>query len=379
MKYDFDTPVERRHGDSIKWNRYAGRDVLPMWVADMDFASPPEVIAALRERVAHGVFGYGDLTPTATEAVLLALARDYGWGVAPEWLVPLPGLVSGLNVAARAIGEPGDAIITATPIYPPFVSAPRHQDREVIAVPLDENNNWQWDWRAMRQALTPRTRGLFVCHPHNPTGRVWRNKELRELADFAAENTLIVVSDEIHCDLILEPELRHQPLALAHPEIAARTITLMAPSKTYNIAGLGAAFAVIPDAGLRRAFQRALAGIVPHVNVLGMAACVAAYSHGRQWREQLLDYLRVNRQILASKLDGYGGLIVGWPEATFLAWIDCRQTKLASPHKAFEAAGVGLSDGADFGLPGFVRLNFGCPQATLLQAINRMRAALDCA
>ena len=186
MPFDFDSVIERRHSDSIKWSRYAGRDILPLWVADMDFTSPPAVIKALQQRVAEGVFGYGGPTAEVTEAILLAMARDYGWAVAPEWLVPLPGLVAGLNVAARAVGEPGDALLTVSPIYPPFLSAPRHQQRDTIAVPLQETGlGWEWDWPAMEAAVTPRTRAIELCHPHNPTGRVWRADELDMLGDFA--------------------------------------------------------------------------------------------------------------------------------------------------------------------------------------------------
>lgn len=378
MPFDFDTVIERRHSDSIKWSRYAGRDILPLWVADMDFASPPAVISALQARVAEGIFGYGGPTPLVVEAILQALARDYGWAVAPDWLVPLPGLVSGLNIAARAVGEPGDALLTVTPIYPPFLSAPRHQERETIAVPLRQTGlGWSWDWPAMAAAVTPRTRAIELCHPHNPTGRVWRADELEQLAMFAEQHGLVVISDEIHCDLILEPGLRHQPFALAAPTLAHRSITLMAPSKTYNIAGLGASFAIIPDATLRRAFEHALAGIVPHVNVLALTACAAAYAHGAGWRTELLEYLRGNRDRVLDQLDGYRGLQVSRPEATFLAWIDCRGSRLKQPQRFFEEAGVGLSDGADFGLPGFVRLNFGCPRQTLDEALARMRDALS--
>lgn len=376
-KTDFDHWIDRRGSDSIKWSRYAGRDVLPMWVADMDFAAPPVVIAALQERVAQGMFGYGSQTAESTEAILQALARDYGWAVAPDWLVPLPGLVCGLNVAARTVGEPGDAILTTTPIYPPFMSAPRHQERETITVALAETAaGWTWDWAAMEAAVTPRTKAIELCHPHNPTGRVWRIDELERLAEFVLRHDLIVISDEIHCDLILEPGLRHQPLALAVPALASRCITLMAPSKTYNIAGLGASFAVIADVSLRRRFQRAMAGIVPHINVLGLVACAAAYAHGAAWRAELLDYLRGNRERVMQELDGYRGLRVTRPEATFLAWIDCRGAGIDKPYAFFEAAGVGLSDGVEFGLPGFVRLNFGCPRAMLDEALLRMKGAL---
>jgi cystathionine beta-lyase len=377
----FDLPVDRRDSDSIKWARYHGRrsaagaDIIPLWVADMDFAAPPAVVAALQQRVAHGVFGYGHTTPEFLAAVTGALRRDYGWAVAPEWIVPLAGLVSGLNIAARSIGENGDAIVTATPVYPALFTAPEHMERHTVRVPLREQENWRWDMAAVAAAHTPRTRGLFLCHPHNPVGRVWRGDELDAVAAYARAHDLVVVSDEIHCELILEPGLRHVPFALHAPDLAARSITLMAPSKTYNVPGLGCAYAVIPDAALRRRFERAMAGIGPHPNILGMTAATAAYRDGAEWRAELLDYLRGNRERVMA-LDGLAGLHVVRPEATYLAWIDCRALDVADPQRCFEELGVGLSPGTDFGMRGFVRLNFGCPRARLDEALQRMADGL---
>lgn len=374
----FDLPHDRRGSDSIKWAKYAGRTtaegeaILPLWVADMDFAAPPEVTGALAARVAHGVFGYGHTLPAWTEALMAALLRDYGWVVQPNWLVPLGGMVSGLNIAARAIGTPGDAIVTATPVYPHLFTAPGHMEREAVTVPLREDDNWSWDMDAVRAAHTPRTRGLFLCHPHNPIGRVWTARELDAIARYAEDADLVVVSDEIHCDLILEPGLRHRPFACHSAEMAARTITLMAPSKTYNIPGLGSAFAVIPNPALRRRFERAMAGICAHPNILGQVAAIAAYAEGLPWRTALLDYLRDNREQVMT-LDGVGGLRVVKPEATYLAWLDCHDLDTDDPHALCESLGVGLSDGADFGRPGFLRLNFGCTRATLDAALGRLR------
>jgi cystathionine beta-lyase len=375
----FDSPPDRLGSDSLKWSKYAGRktgdgsDILPMWVADMDFAAPPEVIASLQERVNHGVFGYGHTTTAFTHALVGALWRDYAWAIEPEWIVPLPGLVSGLNVAARSIGERGDAILTSTPVYPALFTAPGHMERDCIRVPLTPE--WRWDMEAVKQALTPRTHGLMLCHPHNPVGRVWNDAELAAIADFADAHDLIVVSDEIHCDLILDTALRHRPFASMSPTMAQRTITLMAPSKTYNIPGLGVAFAIIPNATLRRRFQSAMAGITPHPNILGMAATATAYEKCAPWRTALLDYLRINRESVMA-IDGLAGLRVIRPQATYLAWLDCRNLATSDPLGLFEEAGVGLSDGRDFGAEGFLRLNFGCSQATLGDALVRMDRCL---
>lgn len=379
--FDFDRPIDRRSLPSEKWGRYAGRDVLPLWVADMDFAAPPAVIEALHRRIDHGVFGYTDAWPSLVEAVVDGLQRDHGWAIQPDWLVWLPGVVAGFNLACAIAGEPGDGVLTATPVYPPFLTAPANTGRVLQRVELVlRAGRWQWDWEALEAACTPSTRLLLLCSPHNPVGRVFDEAELRRLADFAARRDLLVCSDEIHCGLVLDPARPHRPLAALDEATARRTITLMAPSKTWNIPALYCAFAVIPDAALRRRYRHAMRGIVPHVNVLGMVAAEAAYRDGDGWRQALLAYLRGNRERVVAAVESLPGLAMTVPEATYLAWIDCRAMMAArgvdNPTAFFEAAGVGLSDGAVFGAPGFLRLNFGCPRATLDEALARMARAL---
>jgi cystathionine beta-lyase len=369
----FDTPADRRGSDSVKWGRYRGRDVLPLWVADMDFTAPPAVLDALRERVEHGVFGYGQPPIEAVESVLAHLESEYGWRIEGDWIVWLPGLVTGLNVACRAIDG---SVLTAAPVYPPFFSAPRHFARPLARADLACcDGRWSWDWAALHAAVTAETRLFLLCHPHNPVGRCWNEAELRRLAEFAERNDLIVCSDEIHCGLILDPGKRHLPFASLGADAARRTITLMAPSKTFNIPGLGCAFAVIADPGLRRRFQRALDGIVPLVNVLGFAACAAAYRECGDWHRDLIAYLRGNRDRVAAAVDAEIRVKMAPVEATYLAWIDVRGLGLANPAAHFEAHGLGLSDGADFGAPGWVRLNFGCPRSTLDEALRRFKVA----
>lgn len=373
----FDTPIDRRGSDSFKWGKYAGRDILPLWVADMDFAAPPAVLAALHRRIEHGVFGYGGPWPSLTESVLAHLQGEYGWSIEPEWLVWLPGLVTGLNVACRAVdGE----VLTATPIYPPFLSAPHFSGRKLnrVDLALDENR-WHWDMAALQQATTAATRLFLFCHPHNPVGRCWSRDELLALADYAERNDLVVCSDEIHCGLILDADKRHIPFASLSPAAAQRSITLLAPSKTFNIPGLGCAFAVIPNPALRRRFEQAMHGIVPHVNVLGLAACEAAFRHGGDWHRELIAYLRGNRDRVAATMASLPGVRMAPVEATYLAWIDVRDLRLAKPAAHFEAHGIGLSDGADFGAPGWLRLNFGCPRATLDEALTRFERAVRAA
>lgn len=374
---DFSTVIDRRGSDSIKWRRYADRDILPLWVADMDFAAPPAVVSALQQRIAHPVFGYAHPWPSLTESVLAHLENEYKWRIDVEWIVWLPGLVSGLNVACHAVD--GD-VLTATPIYPPFLSAPRLSGRNLQCVDLEETSDgWRWDMDALQAASSEASRLFLLCHPHNPVGRCWTHAELLDLADYAERNDLIVCSDEIHCGLILDTDKQHIPFASLSPAASRRSITLMAPSKTFNIPGLGCAFAVIPDAALRRRFRQAMDGIVPHVNVLGLAACEAAYRDSGDWHRELLAVLRANRDRVEAAVRSQAGLRMQHVEATYLAWIDVRGLGLEHPHGHFEAHGLGLSDGRDFGAPGWLRLNFGCPTTTLDEALRRLMTACSAA
>jgi cystathionine beta-lyase len=379
MPFDFDTIIDRGGGDSTKWNKYAGRDILPLWVADMDFAAPPAVIEALHRRVDHGVFGYGQPWPSLVDAVIGHLESEYEWRIEAEWIVWLPGLVTGLNVACRAVEGP---VFTATPVYPPFLSAPALAARVLATTPLTQvDNGWSWDFAATAAALKEsRAKLWLLCHPHNPVGRVWSDEELIHIAMLAAKHDLVVCSDEIHCGLVLDGERRHRPFASLSELAARRSITLMAPSKSFNIPGLGCAFAIIPEPRLRRDFRTAMNGIVPHVNTLGLVACEAALREGGPWRTALIEYLRGNRDRVAQAVADMPGLTMAPVEATYLAWIDAGTAKIERPYRFFEQAGVGLSDGTDFDRNGacrhFVRLNFGCPRATLDRALERMARAL---
>ncbi len=389
MSFDFDTVPARLGTDSQKWQKYPDRYILPMWVADMDFRASPAILAALHERVEHGIFGYARPVQSTVDAVVNACASRYGWTIQPSWIVWLPGLVCGLNVTAQAFAAPGDEVLCLTPVYPPFMTAPKNSGRVALTVPLAlregptglADGTWEIDWAALEAAVTPRTKLFFLCNPHNPVARVFRRDELARLADFCAHHDLVLCSDEIHCDLILDPALPHLPTALVAPEHAARTVTLMAPSKTYNVPGLGTSFAIIPDAALRARFVRATAGIVAEVTCLGYSACEAAYRDSEDWRQALLATLRANRdRIVAAIRDGeLPGVKLAAPiEATYLAWFDVSALGLADPIAHFEAHGIGLSDGAFFGAArgSHVRLNFGCPPATLAEGLRRMAAAI---
>jgi cystathionine beta-lyase len=382
MSFDFDTPINRTDTDSQKWQKYAGRDVLPLWVADMDFRSSPAIVEALHRRVEHGIFGYARPVKSTVDAVVNAMAGRYGWTIDPAWIVWLPGLVVGLNVTAQAFAEPGDEVLTLSPVYPPFMSAPKNSARVSVTVPWAlANGAWTIDWGALEAAVTPRTKLFYLCNPHNPLARVWRRDELVRLGEFCVRHNLVLCSDEIHCDLILDPALPHIPTSVLSPEIAARTITLMAPSKTYNVPGLGTSIAIIPDATLRRRFVRATAGIVAEVTCLGFTACEAAYRDSEPWRQALLEYLRGNRDLLLDAIPReLPGIRVEAPvEATYLLWLNVADLGLTDPTAHFEKHGVGLSDGTVFGAArgSHVRLNFGCTRATLHEAIRRMKAALQ--
>jgi cysteine-S-conjugate beta-lyase len=378
QSFDFDTPIDRRGTSSSKWEKYAGRDVIPLWVADMDFRCAPAIVGALRERVEHGVFGYTSPPAELGPAVVSSLKADFDWEVDPEWIVWLPSLVVGLNVVSRAYAEEGEDILTAVPIYPPFLSAPQYADRNAVRVPLAETQGvWRWDFDALERAVTPNTRLLLLCSPHNPTGRIWSRDELQKLAAFARRHDLVVVSDEIHSGLLLDDDKEYIPFASLDDDAAQRSVTLLSASKTFNLPTLGCAFAIVPSAGLRHRLRRTMAGIVHHVGGLGYVATLAAYRNGKPWQVALVEYLRANRDLVESAVAGMPGLRTWHVEATYLAWIDARGLNTQDPAKLFEAAGVGLYDGALFGTPGYLRLNFACPRALLEQALERMRSAVD--
>ncbi|HSD36871.1 MAG TPA: PatB family C-S lyase [Rhodocyclaceae bacterium] len=381
--YDFDTPPDRRLSHSVKWSRVADRDVIPMWVADMDFAAPPAVLQALQAQISHGDMGYAHPWPSLMQAIVDGLARDHGWQIDPDWIVLLPGVVSGFNLACLLAGEPGDAVATLTPVYPPFLSAPRNSGRHLIRSDMllqDDANGGRWvcDFDDLAARCTPQTRLLMLCNPHNPVGRSYSRAELQRLGEFAVARDMLICSDEIHCGLVLNPDTPHIPLASLDEDIARRTITLMAPSKTWNIPGLSSAFAIITDATLRRRFQRAADGLMPHTNIMGLIATEAAYRDAHDWRLALIDYLRGNAELVQQGIARMPGIRATRVEATYLTWLDCRElTKEKQTAMAFfEAHGVLMSDGRDFGAPGFLRLNFGCSRSVLSEALSRMQSAL---
>jgi cystathionine beta-lyase len=379
--FNFDQIIDRQKSDSVKWRLY-DPDVLPLWVADMDFLSPPAVIDALQQRVAHGVFGYELYPENLCEIISEWLWDKYQWRVSPKSILLLQGVVTGFNLACRAFAAAGDHVLMQTPVYPPILHAPQNHDllRNEMELIRQPDGQYAIDFDRFEQTINQRTRLFILCNPQNPTGRVFRRDELLQMAETCLRRNVIICSDEIHCDLVYSGN-RHIPIASLDPAISARTITLMAPSKTFNIAGLGCSFAIIEDPELRQQFQASRKDLINAGNLLGFVAARAAYQDGRPWLDELLQYLESNRDYLFNFIGRQLPEIkMTKPEGTYLAWLDCRQLNLdTTPQQFFlEKARVALNNGADFGNggDGFVRLNFGCPRSILQDALKRMEAAL---
>ncbi len=376
MDYDFDEVIERRGGDSIKWNQPFEKDFLPMPVADMDFKVSPAILESLHRRTEHGIFGYAQAPVSTIEAIQEKLLKDYGWAIDPAWLVWLPGVVVGLNVLCRMFSP--HSVVTTTPVYPPFLASPLQMGCRRVDVPLDVvGNRYELPFDRLNAALGGDARLFMHCNPHNPSGRVMTQPEQEKVAELCLANDVVICADEIHYGLVLEEGMRHLPIATLSTEVADRTITFISPSKTYNLAGLMWAFAVIPNPVLRQRFMHAARGIVNEVNPYGYAACEAAYRRSDDWHDELIRILRRNRGLVESTIRQVPGLWMPHVEATYLAWIDCRSLNISesSPALHFEKHGIGLSDGRNFGAPGFVRMNFACPLPTLQEGLHRFKQA----
>lgn len=369
MTFDFDAPVERAGTWSLRWDRY-GSDVIPLWVADTDFRAAPAVLRAFSQRIEHGVFGYTLAPEALREAIVARCKQRYGWSIDPGWIVFLPGVVPGLHLAARRLVPAGGHALIPVPVYHHFKRAVELAPRAYAEVPLVlQEGRWILDEDELRKH--PRSAAFFLCNPQNPGGTVFRRRELERLAQLTAGMT--IVSDEIHCDLVLEPGLRHVPIASLSPEISRRTVTLMSANKAFNFPAAGCAWAVAEDAALREAFAAEMRShLLPSPSVFGYAATLAAYREGDDWLAAQVDYLRTNRDLVERKI----GLPMARPEATYLAWIDCSGLPAKDAHRLFLDHGVALSPGAQFARPGFVRLNFGTQRARLVQALERMASAL---
>jgi len=392
MKYNFNISLDRRSTNSIKWTKFP-EDVLPLWVADMDFPAPPPVLEALHKAVDHGIFGYELPSQELFATVAERMDRLYNWKIEPEMVVAVPGLVSGFNLAARATCQPGDGILMQTPVYFPFLKVHKNVGltRQMAQLTCEREGStvsYQVDWNVFETAVNSggsQTRLFLLCNPQNPTGQVYSRDELSRMAEICQKNDIIICSDEIHSELLLGGS-KHIPIATLSPEIAARTITLVAPSKTFNVAGLFCGFAIIPDPSLRERYQNTVERLTFHVAGVSQVSAQAAMSGiCDDWLSDLKEYLTANRDFVVKYVREYlPGLRVTVPDATYLAWLDCNELiksgKFEKPVCEFliEKFKIALNDGADFGPggEGFVRLNFGCPRSTLEEGLERIRRAL---
>lgn len=368
----FDQIIDRSPTNAYKWERYKDRNILPMWIADTEFRCAQPILNALKARADHGLLGY--TLPAHAEgpnqAVIRWLAKQHGWQIEAQWIVWTPGVVPAFNVACKAYCQPGDKVLVQTPNYPPLLAAPKLNNLQRVEInTLAVDGRWTLDFSALeREAADPLCKLFIVCNPMNPVGSVLSESELALIADICQRHGVLLCSDEIHCDLILDPDAKHIPAGKI-PALKHNSVTLMAASKTFNVAGLGTSFAIIPDPELRKRFNLASQGIVPWANILGLVATEAAFTLCDDWYAAQVAYLRDNRDYLVEQINQIDGLKLLTPQATFLAWIDARGLGVENAQAYFEAKGVGPSPGIDFGDDHFVRINFGCPREYLEQAI----------
>jgi len=373
----FDKIIDRTPSYALKWAKYKDRDILPMWIADTEFRCAEPILDALKERTEHGLMGY--TLPAdhlaANQAVVDWLARQYDWHISADWIVWTPGVVPAFNVACKALCQPGDKVLIQTPNYPPLMAAPKLNDLvKVDIATVEVNGRWTIDLDELdKQAADPACKLFIICNPMNPVGTVLTSDELQRIAAICLRNNVMLCSDEIHCDIILDETAKHIPAGKL-TEFKGQAITLMAASKTFNVAGLGTSFAIIEDASVRHKFNAAAKGIVPWVTVLGLTATHAAFTQCDDWHQAFLNYLRGNRDYLVAEIANISGLKLLTPQATFLAWIDASGLGVKNPQKHFEDLGIGPSPGADFGDKNFVRINFGCPRSQLERAIELIKA-----
>lgn len=374
MAFDFDAPVERRGTWSTRWEKYP-RDVIPLWVADTDFRAPPPVLAAMQRRIAHGVFGYSVPPAELRDAVIERMQRLYGWRVEPDWVVFVSGIVPGLHLAARHLMRPGQHGLVPTPVYHHLKRSLVLAGREHTDVPLVlSGGRWVWDENFLATAARPNSRLLFLCNPQNPGGTIFTRAELARLAAYAQKHGLVICSDEIHADILMDEGKPHVPVASISPDASRRTVTLISPNKAFGFPGAGCAFAIIEDPALRRAFSSDHHATVHDPSVFGYEASLAAYRECGGWLQEQLAYLRANRDLVEREVAAMPGLKMAHVEATYLAWIDASGLGVPDPFEHFLKKGVALSPGAQFGAPQFVRLNFGTQRALLAKALQRMKS-----
>jgi cystathionine beta-lyase len=388
MRYDFDEPIQRENTDSFKFDythEYFGTsDLIPMWVADMDFRTPDFILEALRKRTRHEILGYSIRPESFFQAIIKWYRQRQDWAIERDWILFSPGVVAALSMAVNAFTEEGEKVIVQPPVYHPFFSVVRDNKRKLVYNTLVEDEGYyRMDLDDLKQKIDRHTKLLILCHPHNPVGRVWTPEELKDLADLCLENKIVILSDEIHSDLVFQPQV-HAPLSTLSDEIADNTITCVAASKTFNLAGLPSSAVIIPNEKLRSRFSHEVQkGHFQMGNIFGTIAMETAYNQGGGWLDQLLAYLRGNVDFLADyTATNLPGIHVRPPEATYLAWLDMKNLGMKSKQlRDFmtREAKIGCNDGPTFGPGGrgFQRLNFACPRSLLQKAMQQLKQAVE--
>lgn len=384
--FDFDEQINRLNTDSVKWNGikmiYGTEDILPMWVADMDFASPYQIKEALMKRVEHGIFGYGVPSSEINTVVKHWVKRRYKWDIKEEWLIPSSGVVTSIAFAIQALTEKGDKVLIQTPVYYPFYSMIENNGRKIVKNPLVlKNDKYEIDFNDFEDKLKSGVKLFILCSPHNPVGRVWTRKELEKIGELCERYGVYIVSDEIHADIIYEPNV-HTPMARLNRYWENNSITCIAPSKTFNIPGLQASVMIIPSSEIREKVRTVQGTIGFHgLNIFGNVAMEAAYKYGEEWLEALLPYLQKNRDALIQFIrEEIPELNVVAPEGTYLVWIDCRKLGLSDDEikeRLIHRGKLGLEPGVKYGTEGagFVRMNIGCTYKTLQDGLKRLKRA----
>ncbi len=382
MPFNFDQPIDRANTDCVKYDLrkalFGREDIIPLWVADMDFAVPPFVLDAVRKRAEHPVFGY-TFAPDSFYASLTGWQqRRHNWQIEKEWIHFSPGVVTGINMIIQAFTDPGDQIIVQPPVYFPFFTCIEKNGRRLLLNQLVESSGkYTINFEDLEQKIRSGAKMLILCNPHNPVGRSWTRKELQRIGEMSIDNGVLVVSDEIHCDLVFEPN-RHIPFAAISEEFASNSVTCIAPSKTFNLAGLFTSLIIISSEILRNRFKIVEERLHLSPNIFGLTAAHAAYSEGDPWLLELMEYLSGNALIVKDFISSHMPEISVSPlEATYLMWLDFRKWQMEPDilkEKLIAEAGLGLVDGREFGTggEGFKRLNIGCPRSTLIQAMEKL-------
>ena len=388
MVYDFGKVIERRNTHSVKWDNldksFGADDVLPMWVADMDFPCPQPILDSIEKRNKHGIFGYTTRPESLHESIINWMKKRHGWDIKKEWLVYSPGVVTSLNLAVMSFTQPGDSVIIQSPVYPPFFSVIKNNDRTIALNPLiEESGHYFINFESLEKEMAAGSKMMILCSPHNPVGRVWTKSELNKLAQLCEKYGLLMVSDEIHSDLIL-PGNKHIPIATVSEYMKQNSITCIAPSKTFNIPGLTTSVAIIPNPKLRVEFLKTINRIsIGMSNIFGIVATEAAYTYGEPWLEELIKYLAGNVNYLLEYFNtNIPEMKVTKPQGTYLVWLDCRALNMdgKSLHRfMIEQGKIGLNNGLDFGPggEGFLRINVACPRATLEEGLKRINKAVE--